>query len=94
MYSLGVALKCTCMFDSAPYVWLSAANAKYMPPDLPEVKAVRSLQKTLGTTGSALFLNCLECNAKYLAIDSEKQRRIISGNSERNDDDKEFNKVN
>lgn len=59
---------------------------------MPEVKAVCSLQKHLGTTGNALFLNCLECNAKYLAIDSDKQRRIIRGESEKNDEDKEFNK--
>ena len=50
------------------------------------------MQKTLGTTGTALFINCLECNAKYLTIDQVTQRRIISGDSERNDEDKEFNK--
>lgn len=63
-----------------------------MPDDLPEVKAVRSLQKHLGTTGTAVFINCLECNAKYLTIDSARQRRIISGDGERNEDDKDFNK--
>jgi hypothetical protein len=44
MYSLGVQLKCTCQESSAGYVWLSAANAKYMPADLPEVKAVKVRQ--------------------------------------------------